>query len=484
MDEIDLSEYIDILSSRRKLIAVVALVAFAVTFIVLMVVPRTYRGKAVLLFPQVKHSGGLLTQLSGLPSLADLGLPTTNGPGMYSEILQSRTISERVIKELGLGAVGVEPDGLQEQLDVAITKEGGLEVSGYVPSSWVRSGKLTWLNRRYPNTDEREKTRQLAAEMANAYVKALQDFDRQHALSAGRTNRQFLEKEVEKTKLQLADAEEAQKRFQEAHPTLPPPDIVSQQMQQVIDIRARQIEAETEMGEAEQSIEEARRVVADQDVIESASKVVQENPVVTELKSALAKAQVRKAQFLENLTERHPDVVAIDQEIAKTEDKIRREVAKVTASETLQLNPVRQTLVGNLAALEIKKSGIAARVAALDDIMTRVERELSSMAKDQMSYMRLAREVKALEAVYMTLRTDLSKAMVAEAKEPDGFTVLDWAAPEKQPVKPRVKLTLFAVLVLGAILGSFIAIIQESARPKKPQGNNRVVDPVAAGRDT
>ena len=469
MDEINLVEYLRIMVRRRRLIGGVAFGAVLVATIILLFTPRTYRGKGVLLFPQTDQSApsALLSRLGGQLPIADLGLPAMGGPGMYAEILNSRTLSEEVIQDLRLGALDVDYEDLQNQIDVTVTKDGDLEICCYAPVSWARNGTIGWFGARFPDASIKHDAACLAADLTNAYIRRLQDFDRKHALRTGSRHRVFLDSEVAKTRGRLSRAEEALRRFREVHPTVPPPETISQQVGQVIDLRTKQIEAQTELSETENGIREAQGVIGDQDVVQTAARVIQENPVVTQLKAQLAQAEVRKAQLLENLTESHPDVVAASEEIAKTQDKIHQEVARVTAAETLQLNPVRQALVQSLAGLEIKKSGVEARLGALNAAMARVERELSDLAKDQMRYLRLFREVKALELVYTTLVTELSKARVEEAKEPDRFTVLDKAVPEKRHFRPKFKVTLLAALVLGLLAGAFVAFVQEGARPAK-----------------
>lgn len=469
MDEIDLMDFLRAMIRRRRLIAAAAIAAALAAFVVLQFVPHTYRGKAVLLFPQMEQSGaaGLLGRLQGLPAIAELGMPVMNGPGMYGEILRSRTISQSVIGRLQLSGLDIEPEMLQKQIDIDITKDGGMEICCYAPSTWAESGKIPWVERELGRLGVDRRTAVLAARLTNTYVDCLKEFDRQHSMSTGRRHRVFLEGEVAKTRRQLADAEEALRRFREASPAVPLPDDARPLFEQVVDLRTKQIEAETELNEQQQSIRQAESIIAGQPQVQSAATVIQENPVVIELKSQLAQAEVRKAQLLEDRTEKHPDVVAADQEIAKVRDKIHGEVARITASETLQLNAVRQTLVGSLAELEIKKSGTQARSSALKDVMSRVERELSRLAKDQMELVRLAREQKALEMIYTSLVMELSQAKVAEAKEPEGFTVLDIATPENRRFRPRTKLTLLAAALLGMMVGGMIAQVQEGRRPRK-----------------
>lgn len=472
MDEIDLVEYLRILTRRARFIAVLAVGLSLVTFVVLKLFPETYRGQALLIFPQVEAPGaGVLSRL-GLTDIANLGVPMLSGQGMYSDILQSRILSEQVVREMGLSAVEVEPEDMQEAIDLTATKAGALRISCYASSAWVRSGRLAWLDSdpRLPkNASVRRKTAFLAKEIANTYIRRLQDFDRRHSLSTGRRHRVFLEGEVEKTRQQLAGAEDALRRFKEAHPLVPPVEAATQQVQQVVDLRKNQIETGSELSEVERSARDAQRIVAKQQELLTAARVIQENPVVTALKGQLAQAEVRRARLLENMTESHPDVVAVTQEIEKTGEKIRKEVARITSSETVEVNPVRQALVQNLAMLEIKRSGLRARLDALNGAMSRVEQEMSKMARDQMRYIRLYRDVRALEAVYTSLLTEYSKAKVEEAKEPEGFTVVDWAVPERRRFSPKMKLTAAVVFLLGAILGSLIAIAQEGGR-RKPAG--------------
>jgi uncharacterized protein involved in exopolysaccharide biosynthesis len=471
MDEINVSEYLIVLLRRWRAILAIGILASVVAAVALLLLPRTFRGQAILIFPKADQSAasGLLSKLAGLGSGLDAGLSGSGGPGMYSEILKSRTLSEQVISDLGLDKLGLEAQNLQQGIDVSLDKDGGMTISCYAPTNWVEGGELPWLNRQCSGKNEGQKAAYLASEMTNAYIRRLKEFDKQHSLNTGRNNREFLEEEVTKNRQQLAGAEDSLRVFKEKHPTLPPPETSSQQVEQIISIRTKQIEAETELGEIKKSIDEAKNVINGHQAYLTAARVIQESPVVTQLKSQLAQAEVQRAEMLEDMTDTHPDVVGATQSIEKLQEKIAKEVARVTSSETLQINPVRQSLVQDLAGFEIRKSGVEARAEALDGVMKRVERELSDIAKDQMQYVRLLRDVKAFELVYTSLLTQLSQAKVTEAKEPDGFTVLDWAVPEKKHFKPKRTMTVAATFILGIMIGCCVALIQESRRPAKRQ---------------
>jgi uncharacterized protein involved in exopolysaccharide biosynthesis len=338
MDEIDLIEYVRILAKRARFILVVAFGSALVALIVLQFVPRTYRGEAMLIFPKTENSTALLSKLGGIPGLVDLGVPGLSGQGMYSDVLQSRTLSSRIVDELQLSAVEVKPEDLQEQLELTPTKAGALQLACYASTGWVKSGKLKWLDQKMPRASVKEKTAYLAAEITNLYVKRLQDFDREHSHVTSKSHRVFLQGEVDTTHRQLSDAENALRHFKELHPVVVPPEAVEAQVTQVVELRKAQIEAASELGEVEQSIDEARKVVAGQTAVLTAAKVIQENPVVTELQNQLAAAEVQRARMLENMTEKHPSVVAATEQAAKLQEKIGKEVARVTSSETIEIS--------------------------------------------------------------------------------------------------------------------------------------------------
>lgn len=469
MDEINVLDYISIFLRRWRLILVTGFALSVAALVVLAFTPRTFRGQAMLIFPKTDQSSasGILSKIAGLGSGLDMGISASGGPGMYSEIIKSRTLSSQVIKDLQLGGLGIEPQNLQESMEIEVDKDGGMSISCFASTKLLKKAKLPWLDKACAGKTEDQKTAYMASELTNAYIRRLKDFDVNHSLSTGRRNREFLDKEVAKNRQQLSEAEDTLREFREKHPVLPPPDTASQQVEQIVMIRSKQIEAETELREVLQSIDHAKTVVNDQKAVITAAKVIQESPVVSSLKAQLADAEVQRAKLLEDLTDAHPSVVEATQNVDKLKEKISKELARVTASETLQINPVRQSLVQQLAELEIRSSGVRARLDAFNDVMQRVEKELSDTAKDQVQYVRLMRDVKALELVYTSLLTQLSQAKVTEAKEPDGFTVLDWAVPEKKRFKPRRTVTVAAAFIFGIMAGCCLAIVKESRRPTK-----------------
>jgi uncharacterized protein involved in exopolysaccharide biosynthesis len=453
MEEVDLLDYVNTLWRRKWTIISVTALVLIVTAITLAMAPRTYEAKAALLFVD-EPGDGFGVQLA---QLAGLSLPGGSfvlyGRDKYIQVLKSRTIAENVCARLGLERYGLTYKDLRDGLTLEMPREGGLMVTCEVPTSWLRGHA--------PDSALEKKTAELSARVANTYLSELRLFDRSNALFVGKKNRLFIERQLDRAQEQLADAEAGLQAFQESHPTLVPPEKSFAYADQALNIVTRQTEAEVALEEARGQLARARSTWdagAPQDI---SAEAVMDTPVLSQLRTELAKLEVKRATLLENFTERHPDVVSLDQQIAKTQEEIRSEVARVVSGKAGSASPATQELLRQLVVLEINRDGLEARTSALSRAMSNIEKRLSNLPPEEMRYARLLRNLKAAETVYTTLLAEHAKARITEGRETDNFIVLDDAVMPDRPARPRVKLSLAAALVLGLLGGSLLALIQE-----------------------
>lgn len=456
MDEISLFEYVNILSRRKGTVIVVTVLVLIAVGAVLAFLPRTYEGKVTLIFPE-SGEGGFGTQLAHLTGLSIPGGGSAglSGRNIYTTVLQSRTISQKVCQRLDLGRYGVDYRKLTKQVSLETPKDGSLNLRCQVPTSWTKGV--------VPRDETRQRTASLAAEIANAYIAELIVYDRTNALFMGKKNRLFIEDQLGRTKQDLALAETKLRFFQEQNPTLMPPAEASAYTNQALGIVTKQVEVDVALQEIDGQIGRARTTWdagAPQDI---SPEAIIDSPVISALRSDLAKLQVRYSSLLEDFTENHPDVVALRQQIEKTQDELQAEVSRIVSGKAGSANPAHQELLKQLVILEVDRGGLSARKSALDDAYSALESHLSGLPVKQVEYTRLLRDLKATETVYNTLLAEHAKARVAEGREKDAFLVLDEAIPPNKPIKPRVMLTLIAALMIGLLGGVLIAIVLEGA---------------------
>lgn len=194
--EIDLLDLLETLTEHLRLLLLgpmlMALLAWGVAWLV----PPTYSAKTVFLPPQQAQStaASMLASLGSLGSVAGVAGGLKNPLDQYAAYLKSRAIQDQLIDEFDLmvrykvrqreDARGV----LAQQVRITTGKDGLITVEVQAP------------------------TPQWAAELANAHVQALQHLLSRLAVTEAQQRRLFFEKQLQRSKQDLLQAEQALKR--------------------------------------------------------------------------------------------------------------------------------------------------------------------------------------------------------------------------------------------------------------------------------
>jgi capsular polysaccharide biosynthesis protein len=188
MEEINLLDYLHIISRRRKAVAAITASVVILALLFVLVVPAKYESSALLIFPKKETSGGnLLAQLSGVQTML-LGNQSSAEPSFYSQILQSRRLTRALYENLEMQRFGLEIEDLEEYVKVELPRDGGLKITCTASSKWFGNQKKADANRN---------AAKLAAEMANTLVKELQSYDQASSFKTGRRN--LLSRSVKRT---------------------------------------------------------------------------------------------------------------------------------------------------------------------------------------------------------------------------------------------------------------------------------------------
>ncbi len=199
-DEINLLDYWRVLVKRKKLFLLIVFLAVIASIVISLMLPKIYSATTSLLPPQNSQSNMSLIS-SKLPGgwggLAGSALGMSSPIDLWVGILKSRTIVDKIISTFQLKSV-YETDSeeearkrLQEALHVKKSKEEILTIT----------------------VEDRDPQR--AADMANAFSEALDNFNRGITTTSGGRMRAFVEKRLADAKIALAQSEEALKSFQE-----------------------------------------------------------------------------------------------------------------------------------------------------------------------------------------------------------------------------------------------------------------------------
>ena len=205
-DEINLLDYWRVIRKRWKAISLIFIIAVVSAGIVSLLMAPIYRATTTLM--PVESSGSqvsaALRNLTSLPFVGGM-VPSVGGASADKlvAVLESRTVAEDVIRSLDLIKLLFkedrdEPPTLQDAVRLLINE-----------LTEVTNDKKGLISVSVEHEDPK-----LAADIANHYTAALQDFLKENALSTAKRNRIFIENQLEKVKEELRQAEEALKGFQ------------------------------------------------------------------------------------------------------------------------------------------------------------------------------------------------------------------------------------------------------------------------------
>ena len=192
-----------IITQRKKLVGLVTLICTGFALILAFVLPQSYTATVIILPPQgnTSMSSMLATQLAGMSSAVGgmtgsmLGMKNVND--MYVSMLKSRTVEDAVIQRYGL----------QSEYRKAYLAETRKALENHTMIDGSTKDGLIRLNfsNRNPNR---------AAEIANGYVEQFRNLSQHLAITEASQRRVVFENQLEKTKVDLENADEALKRTQ------------------------------------------------------------------------------------------------------------------------------------------------------------------------------------------------------------------------------------------------------------------------------
>jgi tyrosine-protein kinase Etk/Wzc len=200
--EASLLRMLVVLARWRRMIALSTLITVLVTVIVVLVIPVSYTGTALIMTPSPTQgsASALLSQLGSLASAlpgAALEGGLRNPQETYVGILSSRTVADDLIARFKL-------QKLYKRKTLVDTRKV-LARHTHVEATKGLLIRIT----------VEDKSAQRAANMANAYVDALYQINKNIALTEGSQRRVFLEQQVSAETDALSKAEVAFKHIQE-----------------------------------------------------------------------------------------------------------------------------------------------------------------------------------------------------------------------------------------------------------------------------
>jgi uncharacterized protein involved in exopolysaccharide biosynthesis len=197
-DTVDLSEIALILFRNRKPIGLTTLAAMVIALAVVLVAPKWYKGRATVLPPESTMDQMDITGLMMFAGYQPAMLPGLVSPtDIYAAVLESNRVKDEIIEAFNLIEVFKAKD--RDRARKKLEKRTTINLTG-----------LGLVELEYEDRDK-----QRAADIANAYVEALDRYNREARVTTARKVREFIETRIDETRLELDEAEVDLQEFKE-----------------------------------------------------------------------------------------------------------------------------------------------------------------------------------------------------------------------------------------------------------------------------
>jgi len=342
------------------------------------------------------------------------------------QIIRSRPVVQRVIDSLGL---------LGRKSELARAADPAEAFLQNVSVEPVRNTRLVEIQVDDPDP-------KLAAEMANALASAYVHQNLELKLGAARDALTWLTAQVQDLKSKVNESELTLQRYREQSGLVSVEEKQSLTTKKLAEFNSNYVEAKAKRLEMEARLVELRRTSQQPELLES-SPVVMNNPLVQRLKGQLVELEVTRSKLLKTFRDKHPEVVKVQSQIDEISQKIREEVGRLALS------------------MESEYNALKARENAMVQAVNQYRDEAQGLAKKEIQYGILKRDVDSNQQLYDVLLKRLKETGLSQGLDSSNVRIVEPAVTPIRPVRPRKLLNLAVGVVLGLTTGLVLAFFVE-----------------------
>ena len=439
--------------------------------LILFVLPRQWRAATSVIFDtQGQTSLALPTSIPGIQSLATkfgLGQQGSTAANMAMAFGQSQTVRLEVVKRLGLvrkwkadGVFDAE-DKLKKATSASLTDQGTMVV--FVSASGSPRGVL-------PKHDDDLEQRTLARDIANAYIDVVHEKLSTLILTQSQRKANFLEGRVAEAKEDLDATRRALKEkqvdLQVVTPpsTTPPPEVAA-----LAAYEKERVMAEAEAHSASEELDQLKSQLDKEELMVLSNVMSQRSGIADRLSGDVAEAtgelaELRDKGYSDEAPECRTLLARIDALQRAYADEISEGLR--TQSQTMSANPVRATLLEQVATLEGTRVAASAQESALAAEVGKVTARLEQLPGAMEQIGALVQELEVKTAIYGVVTSTYEMAKADAAQEAPQFTVLDEAIIPPKKIAPSGAKTCAALAFAGFLIGVLAAPSWERRRKR------------------
>lgn len=453
-DEIDLLKLWQTVWRRKWSIITLVLIVSMVAILVVFSITPIYRAAATLLIEQKSAKVVSIEQVYGLDGAGNEYLQT------QFELLRSRALAERVVRELNLTthpefdprqqpAPLIDVKGLMANFDfnkvVPATLPDDLqdpvaaseaEIFDEVTVAFMERisveplGKSQLVKVQVDMADAR-----MSARAANALANGFIESQLEATMDMSMTATNWMNSRLGDLRTKLKEAEDRLQAYREAENLVDVQGVSTISAAELSLTGDRMIDARRQRAEAESQYRQVRGMGNNWERLASVPAVLG-HPLIQQFKAEEAKARAKVEELSKRYGARHPAMEAARSELTAASGSLRGQVEQVVAG--LERN--YQLAVANENSLQ---ASFNANKSQIQDI-----------SRKEFKLRELQREVDSNRALYDTFMTRLKETAATSDLESANARVVDRAVVPTEPVKPKKAL----IVVIAALLAGFVGV--------------------------
>ncbi len=464
-DEIDLLKLWQTIWRRKWSILTLTVIVMMVTTLIVLSLTPIYRAAATMLFEQKQSQVVSIEQLYGVEGSGNDYLQT------QFELLKSRSLAERVVRELNL-TVHPEFDPRQRPeplINFSISDLiGSLSIDKLIPGTMPSDLEKTEeeieeqifdsVTREFMkriNIEQQGKSqlvqvqvdmadKVLAARAANALATGYIESQMEARLEMSASATAWMNNRMTELRSKLKSAEDVLQAYREKENLVDMGGVSAISAAELSATSDRMVDARRNRAEAESMYRQVQSMRgASLDRLASVSAVLSD-PLVVQFKTSEAKAKSKVEELSKRYGTRHPAMEAARTELAAAQASLRGQVEQVVAG--IERN--YQLAVANENSL---RASVNANKAQIQNI-----------SRKEFKLRELQREVDSNRALYDTFVTRLKEASATSDLDSATARVVDTATVPVAPIKPKKALIVVLATFLAGLVGAGLVLLLEA----------------------
>jgi len=417
------SQFLLILRARKNIIVITLIATVAVTLVVSLLLPKTY-----------KATSSVLMNYKGVDPVTGMAMPGQLMPGYMAtqiDIISSKTVALRVVDQLKLAQNADVIKQFQQATDGRGTARDWLANLLLKKLDVIPSRESSVVEISFQGADPN-----FVALIANAFADEYQKITVQLKVEPMRKATTYFNEQTKQLRDAVEAAQSRLSKYQQDNGIVSVDNRLDVESNRLNDLSAQLVAAQAAQIEASSRQRMASGQGAD-------SPDVAGSPLIQTTRASLSMAETKLAEVGQRLGRNHPQYQS-----AKAEaDQLRATLATLTRSTS--------NSVGNNAQI------LAQREAALRQALAEQKTKLLEINRSRDELNVLQKDVESAQRAFDATSMRLSQTRIEGQAEQSDVAVLNPAVAPIDPSGPRVLLNTLLALFLGSLLGVAFGFVAE-----------------------